>query len=279
MTALNADLHCHSTCSDGLLAPAALVERAWSRSVRLLALTDHDELVGLAPARARARVLGMRFVDGVEISVSQGEDTIHIVGLGIDPEHGPLVEGLARIRCTRDARARRIAGALEEAGVPDAYAGALAHAGNPALISRAHFARYLAGLGYARDARGVFEHWLVPGKPGYVPHPWASLEEALEWIGGSGGVAVLAHPGRYRMDAAAMEALVGRFTELGGRAIEVQSGAHSPEVADRFAAIAQRHGLLASRASDFHGSRESRADLGSLPELQPGLRPVWSLWD
>lgn len=275
---LNADLHCHSTFSDGMLTPELVVERAWWRGVRMLALTDHDELGGLPAARERAMRLGMQFVDGVEISANWQEETVHIVGLNIDPEHAPLAAGLARIRATRGERAQRIADGLAAAGVPDPLQGALAQAGNPGLLSRAHFARYLAALGYARDAKAVFEHWLTPGKPGYVPHEWASVAEAVAWIAGSGGTAVIAHPGRYRLDEPALQALIRQFRESGGTAIEVQSGAHSPEQARRFAGIASEHGLLASRASDFHGPRESRMDLGDLPELPPGLVPVWTNW-
>lgn len=272
---MNADLHCHSTASDGLLPPEEVVERAHWRGVDMLALTDHDETAGLDAARARAALLGLRLVNGVEISVSWNDDTVHIIGLNIDPGHEALHAGLARIRDSRDGRAQRIAAALEAEGVPDALAGALAYAGNPALISRAHFARYLAALGYARDVKSVFDHYLAYGKPGYVPHDWATLEEALAWITGSGGVAVLAHPGRCRFSAAEMREFLKRFREAGGEAIEVLSGAHSPEHCRVYAGLAREFDLLASRASDFHGPGESRIDLGGLPELPEGLTPVW----
>lgn len=272
---MNADLHCHSTASDGLLPPEEVVERAHWRGVDMLALTDHDETVGLAAARERASHLGMQFINGVEISVSWKDDTVHIVGLNVDPANPALDAGLSRIRNTRDGRAQRIAEALEAEGVPDALAGALKYAGNPALISRAHFARYLAALGYARDVKSVFDHYLATGKPGFVPHAWATLEEALAWITGSGGVAVLAHPGRCRFKGEEMRDFLSRFRDAGGEAIEVLSGAHSPENTREIADLARDFGLLASRASDFHGPGESRIDLGGMPELPEGLTPVW----
>ncbi len=272
---MNADLHCHSTASDGLLPPVEVVERGHWRGVDMLALTDHDETVGLVAARERAEHLGLRFINGVEISVSWKDDTVHIVGLNIDPANPALDAGLSRIRATRDGRAQRIAEALEAEGVPDALAGALKYAGNPELISRAHFARYLAALGYARDVKSVFDHYLATGKPGFVPHAWATLEEALAWITGSGGVAVLAHPGRCRFKGAEMRDFLSRFREAGGEGIEVLSGAHSPENTREFADLAKAFGLLASRASDFHGPGESRIDLGGMPELPEGLTPVW----
>ena len=274
---MNADLHCHSTVSDGLLAPAAVVRRAHGNGVELLALTDHDELGGLAEARAEAEQLGMKFLDGTEVSVSFGDDqTVHIVALGIDPANVPLVEGLAQVRGGRDSRAMRMAEELDKVGIHGAYAGSLKYAGNPALISRSHFARYIVELGHARDVKSVFDHWLAKGKPGYVSHPWATFEDAMGWILGAGGVAVIAHPGRYRLSKAELQQMFGVFKDLGGRGIEVISGAHSGEMIAEYANVARKYGFLASRASDFHGPGESYADLGKLPHLPDDLTPVWS---
>lgn len=279
MTPNNADLHCHSTTSDGLLAPAALVERAWSNGVDLLALTDHDEVGGLDEAAARAGELGLRFVTGVEISVSWGDDqTVHIVGLNFDQRHPELVAGLARVRSGRDARASLIAIELAKAGIDGAYEGALKYVGNPALISRSHFARYLVERGFAPDVKTVFDHWLVKGKPGYVGHVWAELAEAVGWIRAAGGIAVIAHPGRYRLTAIERRALYAAFKDCGGQGIEVVSGSSNEAEIREFAGIAREFGLLASRASDFHGPGESYADLGRLPALPEGLPPVWSVW-
>jgi predicted metal-dependent phosphoesterase TrpH len=275
---MNIDLHCHSTFSDGLLSPATLLERAHWRGVDVLALTDHDEIAGLTEARAAAAQWNIRFINGVEISVSWGDNTIHIIGLNIDPEHAALRGGLARIRHTRDSRAVRIGDALADAGIEGAYAGALTYAGNPALVSRAHFARYLVELGHASDFKSVFDHYLVAGKPGFVEHQWATLDEAVGWIRASGGMAVIAHPARYRITKDEMRQFITRFKDLGGEGIEVVSGAHSHEEYQEYALVAKAFGLLASRASDFHGPGESKFDLGSLPNLPADLKPVWHAW-
>jgi hypothetical protein len=272
---LNADLHCHSTVSDGVLSPSAVVTRAAARGVELLALTDHDDLSGLDEAAAAAAGAGIRFVPGLEVSVTWGGNSVHIVGLGIDASHEPLREGLAEIRAGRAGRARRMADALEAIGIGGALDGARRYAGNPALISRTHFARLLVERGCAKDVRGVFEHYLVKGRPGYVEHRWATLAGALAWIRGAGGIAVLAHPGRYRIGRAQLQALVGEFRDLGGEAIEVSSGAHGPEQTRDIARIARQFGLLASRASDFHAPDESPVDLGATPDLPEDLAPVW----
>ena len=277
MKPLNADLHCHSTVSDGLLPPADLVRRAHANGVELLALTDHDELGGLAEARATADEVGLRFVDGVEISISWGDDqTVHIVGLAVDPADAALGAGLQQIRSGRDARAGRMAAELDKVGIHGAYAGALRHAGNPALVSRSHFARYIVEQGHAKDVKSVFDYWLAKGKPGYVEHAWATLEDALRWIVGAGGIAVIAHPGRYRLSRAERHELFGVFKDLGGRGIEVLSGSHKDDEVREFSRIAREFGFLASRASDFHGPGESWIDLGKMPDLPEGLTPVWT---
>ena len=277
MKPLNADLHCHSTVSDGLLAPAELMRRAKDNGVELLALTDHDELGGLAEARTTADEIGLRFVDGVEISISWGDDqTVHIVALGIDRANPELIEGLHQVRSGRDARAGRMAAELDKVGIHGAYEGALRHVGNPALVSRSHFARYIVEQGHAKDVKSVFDHWLAKGKPGYVGHAWATLEDALRWIEGAGGIAVIAHPGRYRLSKAELRALFVAFKDQGGRGIEVLSGSNKDDEVREFSRIAREFGFLASRGSDFHGPGESWIDLGKLPDLPEDLTPVWS---
>lgn len=272
---MNADLHCHSTVSDGLLAPRELVRRASANGVELLSLTDHDHLGGLDEARDEASALGLRFTDGVEISVSWSELTIHIVGLGIDARDPALREGLERVRSGRDTRARRIADALAAIGIHGAYEGALRYVGNPALVSRSHFARWLVEQRYARDVPNVFEHYLARGKPGFVEHEWCTLPQALAWIHGAGGVAVVAHPGRYRMSGAERDRLFTEFCALGGEAVEVVAGAHDHAAIREFAHIARKYGLAASRASDFHGPGESPVDIGRAAPLPPDLEPIW----
>lgn len=274
---MNIDLHCHSNVSDGALAPAEVARRAARNGVDVWALTDHDQLAGLAEAREAALAAGMQFVNGVEVSVTWRGSTIHVVGLRIDPENDSLALGLASVRGGRTERAKRIAQELKDAGIEGAFAGALRHAENPAMVSRTHFARFLAELGAVEDIRDAFRKYLVPGKPGYVPHQWAALADAVAWIRGAGGQAVLAHPGRYGLSAAALDALLAEFRAAGGEAIEVVTGSHSPEQYRQFGAIAAAQGFTASRGSDFHGPQEG-AEFGSLPPLDPALRPVWRDW-
>lgn len=274
---LNADLHCHSVISDGTLTPEQLAERAKANGVHLWALTDHDELGGQKRAREAASALNIDYLAGVEISVTWMGETIHIVGLGIDAEHAGIIEGLRRTRDGRGNRAKLMAEQLLKAGIPGAYEGALHFAGNHDLISRTHFARFLVEQGVCRNTEHVFKNYLIEGRPGYVPHQWATLDDAVSWIKSAGGVAVIAHPGRYsRLNAMQMDELYKHFKDIGGLAIEVITGSHSPDQYKTFAKIAQQYGFLASRGSDFHDPSESHIDLGNLPHLPDHLTPVWS---
>ncbi|HEY7903903.1 MAG TPA: PHP domain-containing protein [Casimicrobiaceae bacterium] len=272
------DLHCHSTWSDGVLSPGEVVRRASGRDVDVLALTDHDEVGGLAEARQAAADAGIDLVDGVEVSVSYHEETIHVLGFRVDAARPELVAALAGIRHGRDARARRISASLEAAGIDGTYDDARALAGNEELISRAHFARVLVGRGVVRDTHDCFKSYLVPGKPGYVPHAWPALGEAIAWIRDAGGSAVLAHPGRYRFDADAMRGLFGAFRDAGGEGIEVVTPAHTASQYVEFATLARVFGLKGSVGSDFHAPEESVMDLGGAPALPEGVTPIWSDW-
>ena len=274
----NIDLHCHSSASDGLLSPRELVLRARANGVAVLSLTDHDELGGLAEARIAAEECAVALISGVEISVTWRGSTVHVLGLGIDSAHEALNAGLADIRASRNARARRIAEALQAMGIGGSFGGALGHAANPNLVSRTHFARFLIGKVYASDVRSVFQRYLVSGRPGYVPHRWPALGDALTWIGASGGVAVLAHPGRYRLNGPQMRALLDEFRQFGGAGIEVVTGNHTARQVREFARLAREFGLSCSRGSDFHGPGESRVDLGMLPPLGTDMKPVWHDW-
>jgi 3',5'-nucleoside bisphosphate phosphatase len=272
---LNADLHAHSTVSDGTLEPAVLVRRAADKGVELFALTDHDELGGLAIAIETAAHAGMRFVPGVEVSVTYAEQTVHIVGLGIDPNNDVLRDGLADVRSGRMRRAQEMAAALAAVGIEGALDGALAYAGNINLISRTHFARWLVATGHCEDVREVFGKYLVAGKPGYVPHRWARLSDAVSWINTAGGVAVIAHPGRYRFSETEAWALYSEFKEAGGTAIEVATSNHTADQVKRYAKVAREFDLEASRGSDFHDPAESHAELGRVCRLPDSLLPVW----
>jgi predicted metal-dependent phosphoesterase TrpH len=272
---LNADLHAHSTTSDGTLAPCALVARAKGSGVSLFALTDHDVVDGVAEARAAAVAHDLRFVAGVEISVTWAGQTVHVVGLGIDPDCPGLRAFLEQTRSGRTRRANEMAAALAAIGVDGALEGALAYAGNPELISRTHFARYLVERGVCADTREVFRRFLVEGKPGYVAHRWADLADALGWIRAAGGVAVLAHPGRYKYAETAMHELLAAFRDGGGAAIEVATSNHSAAEVRQFAQLAAQYGLEASRGSDFHAPGEAEVDLGRVHAVPRALKPVW----
>ena len=276
--AINADLHCHSTVSDGMLSPRDVAARAHAGGVAFWALTDHDEVGGQAEARAAAEALGMRYVPGVEISVTWAGQTVHIVGLQIDPACPALVEGLAATRSGRAARAQDIGEALAAIGIEGAYAGALQHVGNPDLISRTHFARWLVEQGRCKTIGDVFSDYLGEGCPGFVGHRWARLADAVGWIQAAGGIPVMAHPGRYNYTQLQHDALFDEFKQLGGAAVEVVTGSHTPDQYRRYVDVAHHYGLLASRGSDFHGPGEGRIELGSLPPLPSSVTPVWHDW-
>ena len=272
---LNADLHSHSVVSDGTLSPAELAARANAQGVDLWALTDHDETGGLAEARAAAAALGMDFLTGVEVSVSFAGETVHIVGLGFDADDSALRQGLQATRGGRRQRAQAMADGLAGAGIEGAFEGALRYVSNPDLISRTHFARFLVDSGVCSDTYEVFRRFLTEGKPGFVPHQWARLGDAVGWITEAGGVAVIAHPARYRFSPSAEYALFSEFVAHGGQGVEVMTGSHSEPERIRMADMALEFGLLASRGSDFHSPTESRTELGSLPDLPGRLTPVW----
>ncbi len=275
MHLLNADLHSHSNVSDGTLKPEDLAARAHAQGVELWALTDHDEVSGQQRARDAALALGLGYLTGTEISVSFAGETVHIVGLGFDAEDAALQAGLAATRGGRRARAQAMADGLARAGIGGAFEGALRYVGNPDLISRTHFARFLVDSGVCSDTYEVFRRFLTEGKPGYVPHQWARLGDAVRWITQAGGIAVIAHPARYKFSPTAEYALFSEFVAHGGRGVEVMTGSHSEPERVRYAEMADEFDLLASRGSDFHSPTESRTDLGSLPDLPGRLRPVW----
>lgn len=271
------DLHCHSIVSDGTLSPTQLVEHAAAQGVRVMALTDHDDLGGLAEAEEAARERNVTFINGVEISVTWHKRTIHIVGLKVSPTHMPLVEGLQAIRTGRHVRAEGMAAGLDAIGITGSLEGAYRHA-KRGIISRSHFARFLVESGHAKDVAAVFKKYLVKGKPGYYEHRWADLDEAVSWITGSGGVAVLAHPGRYDLGRTNMATLLAEFREVGGTAIEVVTGSHTPEQYSHFARLAHQFGFKASLGSDYHGPGHTYMDMGRLPDLPSNCVPVWQGW-
>ncbi len=274
---LNADLHCHSVVSDGTLTPEALAARAKANGVQLWALTDHDEIGGQERAMAAAKAEGMKYLTGVEISITFAGKTVHIVGLGFDHQNEALLQGLRNTRGGRSERAKEMSEGLAKVGIMGAYEGSLKYVGNPELISRTHFARFLVETGVCKDTSEVFRKYLTENKPGFVPHRWASLENAVKWITGAGGIAVIAHPARYGFTANEEFALFTEFKNHGGRAVEVITGSHSSADALQYADTALEFELAASRGSDFHSPEESHTDLGTLPWLPGQLTPVWEL--
>lgn len=275
---INVDLHMHSTASDGVVTPCDLVARGLANQLQLMALTDHDTIDGLDQARQAAKDYRVGFLNGVEVSVSWGGETLHLVGLGFDPLQGDLAANLKALQLSRRERASAMDAGLQAHGLPSVLDDAMAYAGNPNLIGRTHFARALVARGVCHHVQDVFDRFLTPGKPGYVPHQWATLSEAMAWIQGSGGVCVLAHPARYRLTDTARWVLLQEFMALGGRAIEVSTGSHSLDDTQRYRQLSVELGLKASRGSDFHSPTESRCDVGAAPVLPDGCDPIWSGW-
>ena len=276
-TILNADLHCHSVVSDGTLTPEALAERAKTNGVELWALTDHDEVGGQHRAAAAAKAQGMKYLTGTEISVTFIGQTVHIVGLGFDPDNAELMKGLRQTRGGRTERAMEMSEGLAKVGIQGAFEGALKFVGNPELISRTHFARFLVESGVCKETNEVFRKFLTEGKPGFVPHKWATLKDAVSWITGAGGMAIIAHPARYKFTPNEEFALFTEFKSHGGQGVEVVTGSHTVAEYQVYAATAREFGLAASRGSDFHSPEESHTELGTLPFLPGQLTPVWDL--
>ena len=274
---LNADLHCHSVVSDGTLTPETLAERAKTNDVELWSLTDHDEISGQQRAIAAAQAQGLPYLTGTEISVTFAGETVHIVGLGFDADNAALKQGLYNTRGGREQRAMEMSDSLAKAGIHGAFEGALKFVGNPELISRTHFARFLVESGVCRETSEVFRKYLTEGKPGYVAHRWATLHDAVSWITQAGGMAIIAHPGRYKLTANEEYALFTEFKAHGGRAVEVVTGSHTRQEYVKYAETAKEFGLAASRGSDFHSPDESHTDLGALPFLPDDLTPIWEL--
>jgi predicted metal-dependent phosphoesterase TrpH len=272
------DLHCHSTASDGLLSPAAVARRAAEKDIRMLSLCDHDTVGGLAEASQAATEAGVRFINGVEISSEWLGQQVHILGYAFDPDDKALGEGLAAARSGRVERAKRMSLALEKVGVPGCFEGAMRYAENPELINRAHFARYIVEIGVCKTMQRVFDAYISPGRPGYVENRWMSIKDVVALILGAGGIASIAHPGRYKFSRNQMHSLFEEFGKCGGLAIEVVSGSHNAEEIARFARVAVEYGFAASCGSDFHGPSESRVDLGRFPPLPPDLAPIWDFF-
>ncbi len=270
------DLHRHSTASDGELAAAALMDAAADAGVRVAALTDHDSVAGLAEARAAAAQRGLQLVNGVEISCRSDAHDIHVVGLGIDPECPLLQERLGAQMERRRQRAQQIAQRLAKLGLPDVLAQA-AEGAPQGIPARPHFARALVAAGVCRQEKDAFAKYLAQGKPAYVKTEWPGVEEAVAWIRAAGGIAVLAHPHRYKMTRTRLERLIRQFAEAGGQALEVVSANQDPASVRQLAGFCTRYQLTASQGSDYHGPSMRWVQVGRMPALPSECRPVWPL--
>ncbi|MCK9635328.1 MAG: PHP domain-containing protein [Methylobacter tundripaludum] len=270
------DLHSHSNASDGALSPTELVQRAHEHGVTSLALTDHDTVVGLSEAQVAATAAGIELIPGIELSTSWQNKCFHIVGLGIDPAYPPLAEATRNLQIMRTERAEKIAEKLEKKRIPGALA-AVKKAAGDGMITRTHFADFLLSQFHVSTQQEAFDRYLGAGKDAYVATIWAEMELAVNWITGSGGVAVLAHPLRYKLTASWMRRLLAAFKEAGGLGIEVVTGRYNSDEIKLVAGYAKRFELAGSVGSDFHSPANQWVELGRLAPLPENVKPVWEL--
>ena len=271
------DLHCHSIASDGALSPSEVVQRAHQQGVTVLALTDHDTAAGLPEAEQAANSLGIRLIKGIELSAIYQNQCLHILGLNIDPTHPALQAGIAKQHQLRAERARKISDKLEKKRIPGAY-DAVTQAAGHAEITRSHFADFLLAQHYVSTQQEAFDRYLAKGKPAYVPTAWAELAEVIDWIKQAGGIAVMAHPLRYKMSTTWLNKALLEFKKLGGQGLEVVNGRAGGDEIRLSAQYATRHQLHASVGSDFHAPDNQWLELGRLAELPAQLSPVWELF-
>lgn len=276
------DLHCHSTASDGVLAPGALVRRAHACGIEMLALTDHDTVDGLDEARLEAQALGVRLVSGIELSCLWNGATVHILGYAFEPEAQALVQAIADLRDGRWQRAELIGQRLSAKGMPGAFEGAravqqeLGDSGN--APARPHFAEFMVRAGYVRDRAEAFRKWLGSGKLGDVKQHWPSLEQTITTLREAGAWISLAHPWQYDLTRSKRRRLVTDFARAGGHALEVVNGMQPAEQVGGLSILAREFGLMASVGSDFHAPGDW-SELGLYRALPDDLQPLWLHFD
>ena len=270
------DLHSHSTASDGALSPTELVQRAHQHGVTSLALTDHDTTAGLPEAQLCAAATGIKLIAGIELSTNWQDKCFHIVGLGIDPTYASLAEATHLLQSTRLERAEKIALKLEKKRIPGALE-AVKNAAGDGMVTRTHFADFLLSQNHVSSQQEAFDRYLAKGKFAYVSTSWAQLELAVNWITGSGGVAVLAHPLRYKLTANWMKRLLTAFKDAGGQGIEVITARNNADEIRLVADYAARFELAGSVGSDFHNAANQWVELGRLAPLPKNIKPVWEL--
>ena len=271
------DLHCHSNVSDGVLSPTELVRRAHEQGVTALALTDHDTTAGVVEAKEAAAQTGIKLIPGIELSASWQDKTFHIVGLGINPDYPPLFEATRHLQVIRLERAEQIAAKLEKKRIPGALEAVIKAAGD-SMITRTHFADFLVSHFHVSSQQDAFDRYLAKGKPAYVATAWAEMDLAVKWITQSGGVAVLAHPLRYRLTASWMKRLLTAFKQAGGQGIEVVTGRCNADEIKLAAKYANDFELAGSVGSDFHSPANPWVELGRLAPLPTNVKPVWELF-
>ena len=271
------DLHCHSTASDGSLTPTEVVQRAKLQGVTSLALTDHDTINGQKEAAEAALSNNINYIPGIELSTTWENKCFHIVGLNIDPNNIALVTGIEKLQQLRTERAKKIALKLEKRRIPNAYE-AVVKAANGGMITRSHFADFLLSQHYVSTKQEAFDRYLGQGKTAFVSTIWADLSDAIDWINQSGGVAVVAHPLRYKLTASWLRRFLSSFKEMGGQGIEVVTGRSTPDEIRRTMQYANQNELLASIGSDFHTPDNKWVELGRLAPLPESIKPVWELF-
>ncbi|MCK5830088.1 MAG: PHP domain-containing protein [Methylococcales bacterium] len=271
------DLHCHSTASDGSLTPAEVVHRAKLQGVTSLALTDHDTINGQKEAAETALSNNINYIPGIELSTTWENKCFHIVGLNIDPTNKPLITGIENLQTLRSERAKKIALKLEKRRIPNAYE-SVVKAAKGGMITRSHFADFLLSQHYVSTKQEAFDRYLGKGKTAFVSTIWADLADAIDWINQSGGVAVVAHPLRYKLTASWLRRFLSSFKEMGGQGIEVVTGRSTPDEIRRTLQYANQNELLASIGSDFHTPDNKWVELGRLAPLPESIKPVWELF-
>jgi 3',5'-nucleoside bisphosphate phosphatase len=256
------DLHTHSTYSDGLLSPAALVEEAASRGVGILALTDHDTVAGISEARVAGERLGVEIIPGVELSAAlPGGGEVHLLGYFVDIEASALLAQLTGYAHARSERMERMVERLSRIGAPVALERVREIAGH-GTVGRPHLGRALVEAGYAEDLSDAFARYIGGGKPAFVPRPRVDPRDAIALVRDAGGVPVLAHP----FSTGGVESVLDRLVPAGLAGMEVDYGEYDPEDREILRQIAARRGLIATGGSDYHGpDRRSARELGSAP--------------
>ncbi len=269
------DLHCHSHYSDGSLSPQELIDRAHNNSVEMLAITDHDSVEAVKELWDKKAELPLTLIPAVEVSSSWEGRDIHIVGLNVDHQHPEFVQFLEQQFSKRHERGLLLIEKLEARLKIEQVAEKIAVLAKGGIVCRSHFAQLLVDEDRASDIRRAFSKFLAKGKIAAVTSNWPDISESIAQITGCGGIAVLAHPTRYKLSNSRLYALIEQFSRFGGGALEMAYPGIDKAQQRRLARIAREFGLAASRGSDFHHPWQVWADLGKVPPLPADVKVVW----